>query len=501
MDAFLDDSRLKPLLVRDQKIRRLGEIKAALEWDQETGLPADAVDERAEQLALLEGLIHEEKVSPAWAGLFKTVESGPPLSVAGKALVRELQRDLKTAWKLPAEFVEREARLVSKSQSVWAAARRQKDFAAFLPSFASLVAMAREKADLLGWSEHPYDALLDLYEPGATTKDVKRVLGELETGVVGLVRAIAQKPVVSNEVLTRSYPRAQQEAAARRIAADLGLDAKASRLDVTTHPFCTTLGPRDVRITTRYDEGFFATALYGVIHETGHALYEQGVDPRLGATVLGGGTSLGMHESQSRFWENRVGRSKAFIEHYWPVFKAAFPESLSDSNAASFYRAVNRVEPSFIRVEADEVTYSLHILLRFRLETALLDGSLLPADVPEAWNQEFQRLFGKTPPDNAQGCLQDVHWAMGGIGYFPTYALGNLYAAQLTQTMVRDLDLDQKIAQGDFAPVLAWLRQKIHQHGRIYSAAELCVQVTGRALEAAPFLSYLTSKYGELYGL
>jgi carboxypeptidase Taq len=282
----------------------------------------------------------------------------------------------------------------------------------------------------------------------------------------------------------------------------LGFDWNAGRLDVTAHPFCTTLGPRDVRITTRYDENFFNMALYGVIHETGHALYEQGIDPQLGSTILGAGASLGIHESQSRFWENLIGRSRPFIEHYFPVFQQAYPRSLADIDAEMFYRGVNLVEPSLIRVEADEVTYSLHIILRFRLELALLEGSLKAEDVPGAWNNLFTKLFGITPPNNAQGCLQDVHWAMGGLGYFPTYTLGNLYAAQFFATLKKAVpDWEAHVRQGEFAPILGWLRTNIHRYGRVYTAGELCQRVTGESLDSRFFLAYLTEKFGALYGL
>jgi carboxypeptidase Taq len=257
-----------------------------------------------------------------------------------------------------------------------------------------------------------------------------------------------------------------------------------------------------VRITTRYDENFFNMALYGIIHETGHALYEQGCDPRLGASILGGGTSLGIHESQSRFWENFIGRSRPFVDRYFPEFQKTYPAAFGEIDAGTFYKGINLVEPSFIRVEADEVTYSLHIILRFRLEMALLEGSLKAADVPAAWNELFTKLFGITPPDNAQGCLQDVHWAMGGLGYFPTYTLGNLYAAQFFDTLKQALpDWDDQVRRGDFSAILGWLRTNIHRHGRIYTAGELCRRVTGRPLDPQHFLTYLNEKYGAVYGL
>lgn len=495
------DDRLQELQELDKKINRLAAVKAALEWDQETNLPPAGVEERSEQLALLEGLVHDLRTGAAMRRL-TSLEEASLTSDEDKALVRWLRRDFGRAARLPKELVERQARLVGTAQPAWAKARKNSDFAAFAPYLEQLVGIAREKAELLGYAAHPYDALLDEYEPGTTSAEVKAVFDGLEDGVADLVRRIAVRPQVDNSFLMRNFPRDTQERVVRRVSADIGFDTQAGRLDVSTHPFCTTLGPRDVRITTRYDEHFLNMALYGVIHETGHALYEQGVDARFGATALGGGVSLGIHESQSRFWENLIGRSRPFVERYIGVFREAYPESLADVDAERFYRGVNRVEPSFIRVEADEVTYSLHIILRFRLEMALLDGSLAARDVPAAWNAEFTRLFGVTPPDDAQGCLQDVHWAMGGLGYFPTYALGNLYAAQFFDTLKKAVpDVPGLIARGEFGPILGWLRTNIHRHGRVYSAGELCQRVTGASLNPQHFLDYLSAKFGAIYGL
>jgi carboxypeptidase Taq len=496
------ESRLHELKELDRKIHRLASIKATLEWDQETYLPPSAVEERSEQLALLEGMVHDLQTSPLLGPLTAELAEATLPSDEDRALVRLHRREYDRSSKLPKELVEREARLIGVAQPNWAQARKNNDFARFAPHLAQLVDLAREKADLLGWKEHPYDALLDQYEPGTTSAEVKAVFDGLEAGVAGLVKTLRARPQVRNDFLSRSYPREVQEALGRRVAGDLGFDWKAGRLDVTTHPFCTTLGPRDVRITTRYDEHFFNMALYGIIHETGHALYEQGIDPRFGTSILGSGTSLGIHESQSRFWENFIGRSRPFVDRYFPVFQEAYPRSLSDVDPDAFYRGINLVEPSFIRVEADEVTYSLHIILRFRLELALLDGTLKAADVPAAWNELFTKLFGVTPPDDAQGCLQDVHWSMGGLGYFPTYALGNLYAAQFFETLKKaHPDWETLVRAGNFAPLLAWLRTNIHQHGRVYPAGELCLRVTGQPLDPTHFLRYLTDKYGAVYGL
>ncbi|NNM67398.1 MAG: carboxypeptidase M32, partial [Spirochaetales bacterium] len=421
------ESRLKELKDIDRRITRMARIKAILEWDQETNLPPSGVEERAEQLAALEGLLHELRTQPLLGPLTAELAEATLPSAEDRALVERHQREYLRSSKLTKDFVERRARLIGVAQPAWALARREADFSQFLPYLEKIVELERETADRVGYATHPYDALLDVYEPLTTTQDVREIFAELEKGIVELVQTIRTRPQVDSAFLYRRYPKEMQEATVREILPKLGFDTKAGRLDTTTHPFCTTLGSKDVRITTRWDEKFFNPAFFGVIHETGHALYEQGFDPKLAESSLASGTSLGIHESQSRFWENIVGRSRAFVDHVFPLLRRHFPEALSNVDAETFFRGINRVEPSFIRVEADEVTYSLHILLRFRLETALLDGSLAPADVPGAWNDLSEKLFGLRPSNDAEGCLQDIHWAMGGLGYFPTYALGNLY--------------------------------------------------------------------------
>ena len=496
------ESRLFELKELDHKIHRLAAIKATLEWDQETNLPPEGVQERSEQLALIEGMIHDLQTSSQLGPLTASLSEVTMPSDEDRAMVRLHRKEFERASKLPKELVERQARLVGVAQPLWAQSRKSNDFKTFSPFLSQLVDLAREKAELLGYQDHPYDALLDQYEPETTSAEVKAVFDGLEAGLADLTGKIAARPQVRNDFLSRDYPRAAQEAIGRRVSGDLGFDWKAGRLDVTTHPFCTTLGPLDVRITTRYDESFFNMAFYGIIHETGHALYEQGIDPKFGATILGTGTSLGIHESQSRFWENFIGRSRPFVDHYFPVFQKSYPKSLADVDAASFYRGINLVQPSFIRVEADEVTYSLHIILRFRLEMSLLEGSLKADDVPEAWNASFTKLFGLTPPNDSLGCLQDVHWAMGGLGYFPTYSLGNLYAAQFFHTLKKALpSWESLVSRGEFAPLLGWLRTNIHRYGRVYTAGELCRRVTGQPLDPRFFLEYLTDKFGAIYGL
>lgn len=485
----------------DQKITRFSRIGAVLGWDQETYLPEGAVEGRGEQLAALEGLIHEWTVDPAFREALETLQGTVLPEESAAALAGEWRRRVERACKLPQEYVERRARHISLSQHAWAAARKAKDFGAFRPYLETMVGLTREATDYLGPAAHPYDLLIEEYEPGTTTAELKSLFAGLAPELSALVKAIAGRPPLDDSPVRRHYPRAAQEAFGREVLGAMGFDFNRGRLDVTTHPFCTTLGFDDVRLTTRYNEGFFNEAVYGMIHEMGHGLYEQGFDPSLRDTALADGTSLGLHESQSRFWENTVGRSRAWITWAWPRLQAHFPEATAGLNPEAFYRAVNKVEPSFIRVEADEVTYNLHIILRFELECALITGDLAVADLPGAWNERFTQLFGLTPPDDAQGCLQDVHWSMGGLGYFPTYSLGNLYAAQWRTQLQSELDLNGQISRGDFAPILAWLRSRLHRWGRTKTAGQLVQEVTGGPLNPQAFLGYLKTKYGELYGL
>ena len=491
---------MQELRALDKKIRSFSQIGAILGWDQETYLPDGAVSDRAQQLAVLETHLHSLITNPDLSRFLSALEESPPPSLIDQALVKSLRRDHDRAIKIPGDLVERRARHVSESQAAWAKARRENDFPAFEPYLETMVDITREVTRCLGWKDHPYDALLDEYEPFITTQEVKEVFDKLQPRLSELVKTIAAHPPINSEVLSRSYPKEKQEALGKDILGKMGFDWNRGRLDVSTHPFCTTLGDDDIRLTTRYDENFFNMAVYGMIHEAGHGLYEQGIGTEIRGTSLAKGTSMGIHESQSRFWENIVGRSLGFVNHFFPALHQYFPQALEGVSSQEFYSALNKVEPSFIRVEADEVTYSLHIILRFRLELALIEGSLQVKDLPDAWNQGFQELFGIRPPTNAEGCLQDVHWSMGGIGYFPTYALGNLYAAQWRHYIKKDMDLETLVSQGNFAPILQWLRDKIHRHGSVYSARDLCVLVTGEPLNPEYFLQYIQEKYGSLYG-
>ncbi len=480
---------------------------AVLEWDEQTNLPPGGAEHRSNQLGLLAGLIHERATSPRIGDLLSQLEqngNGSDPHEPAAVNVKEARRSYDRATRLPRQLVEELSRVVSLSQQAWITARKEADFTKFLPWLEKVVGLKREEAQALGYGDGiPYDALLDDYEPGATSADVEAVFTPLRDELVKLVAAIrdsGREPNIS--ILSRRYPVDQQREFGLEAARQIGFNLDEGRLDTAAHPFCSGFGPGDCRLTTRYNEHHFPGAFFGTLHEAGHGIYEQGLDRSAYGTPIGDACSLGIHESQSLTWENLVGRSRAFWNYFFPKAQQRFPEALGDVSQEEFYWAVNDVRPSFIRVEADDVTYSLHIMLRFELERPLIAGDLQPADVPAVWNETFTRYLGITPPDDAQGCLQDIHWSAGLIGYFPTYALGKMYAAQFFAAAQKELgDLDEQFARGEFQPLRDWLRENIHRRGRQYRAGELVQVVTGQPLSHQPFVDKLHSKFDELYGL
>ncbi|MBB6100084.1 carboxypeptidase Taq [Deinobacterium chartae] len=483
----------------------LNSAVAVLSWDQETYMPEGGAEARAAQLATLTRLSHETFTSARVGELLAFLEAqdlGDPDGFVA-SLVRVTRRDYDRATKLPAEFVQEQALAQNAAHHAWIRARAESNFELFRPHLERMFELARRQADLLGYEEHPYDALLDQYEPGARVAEVRRIFADLRDQTLPLVKAIAARGDATDySVLTRYFNVDRQREFALKVAGALGLQPQFSRLDVSAHPFQTTFDHDDVRITTRFDPHFFPAALFGVWHETGHAMYEHGVDPELARTPLAAGASLGVHESQSRMLENLVCRSRAFWQGYFGEFQAMFPEALERVDLESFYRAINRVEPSLIRVEADEVTYNFHIMLRFELELALLEGSLEVKDLPAAWNAKMQDYLGITPASDAEGVLQDIHWSAGLIGYFPTYSLGNLLSVQLLEAARRALpDLDAHIAAGQFAPLMTWLRENVHRHGRKLLPRQITERATGEALTARYYVDYLWRKFGEIYGV
>lgn len=492
-----------------RKIYLLSHIDALIGWDQEVSMPSGAIEERAEQLSYIEGLLYDESTSAELGSALSEMgasEENPRgkagLSDTESAYVRVLYKMYRKQVKLPKSLVMEFAKQTSIAQNKWVEARKKNDFELFKPHLAGILELTHEKVEKLGYEEHPYDALIDEFEPETTTADIKPVFKQLRDGLKELVQKICCAGQVENGFITRKYPLRRQEQFGREVLEDLGYDFTRGRLDVSAHPFTTSLGADDVRITTRYNEEFFNSGIFGIIHEAGHALYELGFSEDVRGNVLADGTSLGIHESQSRMWENMIGRSVPFWERYYPKLAAMFPEALGDISFDRFYRGINKVEPSFIRVEADEVTYNMHIILRFELECALLTGELKVENLPDKWNSTFKELLGLTPPSHAEGVLQDIHWSMGAFGYFPTYALGNLYAAQFFSALQSELpNIEEMIRDGKFSDILLWLRKNIHSYGSTYTAEEICKKITGKSLEPAPFLEYVNGKFGTVYDL
>lgn len=490
------------LVQQISEIGQLESVEAILDWDQETYMPPKGVNARAEQLSLLARLIHDRRSDSVVGDLLSRM-NGAASDPIKETNIRETQRIYDRSVKVPSNLVGRIAKVSTHAKSAWSVARRDNNFNHFAPHLKELVELKREVADYIGYEKERYDALIDEFEPGAKTDEVAAVFSQLRDSLRQFVAELKDAPKQPDKsILTRHYPRAKQVQFARILAESIGFCFESGRIDVSTHPFCSGTTPCDVRLTTRYDEKFFSMAIFGTLHEAGHGLYEQGLDTEHTFTPMGLATSLGIHESQSRLWENIVGRSHAFWEHFYKDAQALFTESLSDVPLDAFVGAINAVHPSLIRVEADEVTYNLHIILRFELERALLDGKLDVADVPEAWNVKLDELLGIRPETDTLGCLQDIHWSMGTFGYFPTYALGNLYAAQFYAAAEKAIpDLADRIRRGDFATLLGWLRDNIHRHGQRYRPADLVKVVTGESLSVEPFLSYLRNKFSPIYGL
>jgi carboxypeptidase Taq len=488
----------------EQERATLNSTASLLAWDERTYLPAKGQAFRGEQLALLARMSHERLTAPEIGALVEKAETDNyPADSLEAANIRGIRRIYNRAVKVPTRLVEALARATSAGQNAWETARKNDDFASFRPHLETILKLKREEAQAVGYKDHPYDALLDEFEPGATTSDLKQVFDGLLKELVPFIAAITESgkkaPI---EVIERDYPVDAQRALSEKIVQQVGFDREAGRLDVTVHPFCSGIAPGDVRITTRYNPHRFPEAFFGTLHEVGHGLYEQNLPPDQFGLPGGTACSVGIHESQSRLWENLVGRSRTFWEFCWKPTKESFPAALGNVSLDQFYAAINDVRPSFIRIEADEATYNLHIVLRFELEQALLTGDLAAADLPGAWNDRFQQLFGLTVPNNQLGCLQDVHWSAGLIGYFPTYTLGNLYASQFFEQAGKTLgDLAASFRQGEFGSLRGWLIEKIHHQGQRFGAGELCQRVTGRALTSVALLGHLRSKFGALYGV
>jgi len=487
----------RQLLKRTREISLLTSSVATLSWDLETYLPARAVAFRAEQLAYLGGTAHRKFTSRKIGELIAECEQAafPPDSEAA-ANLREWRRSYDRATKIPPSLVEKMERTKALAREAWRNAREQSKFRLFRPHLEKILKLTLRFAEHWGYQASAYDALVEGYETGVTARQLRPLFAELREAIGSILGPAREKfAAVPEDYLHGHYPIAAQQAFNRKVAESIGFDFAAGRIDTTTHPFCETLGPRDCRLTTRYDEANFVQSLYGILHEAGHGLYDQGLPEARFGTPLGSAVSLGIHESQSRLWENHVGRDRAFWQHWHPVACGHFPE-LKRFSPEQIYAGVNRVAPSFIRVEADQVTYDLHIMLRFELEVALVEGQLQVADVPARWNEEFEKLTGLKVTRDADGCLQDIHWSLGALGYFPTYTLGNLNAAQLMhRALAGPGSISGELARGEYGGLLNWLRENVHSQGSRHRPQDLMQHATGETTQSRYHLDYLRRKF------
>lgn len=492
---------LKGLLARIDDLSSAADV---LEWDQETYMPDGAGESRAHQIATLRKLAHEyftsDEIGRLLDDLTPLVETGDPMSDEA-GIVRVTRRDYDKALRLPPELVGELARSVARARQAWKVARATNDFFAFAPHLSKVVHLNIQKAEALGFDDRIYDALLDQYEPGMKTAEVERVFGSLRAELIPIVQSLADREAPDDGFLHQHYDSQKQWDFGIDVIRQIGYDFNRGRQDFSTHPFTTSFSINDVRITTRIQEDFFPAAFFSTLHETGHALYEQGISQDFERTPLADGTSLGIHESQSRLWENQIGRSLMFWQYYYPRLQSVFQDALRNVSVDQFYRAINRVQPSLIRVESDEVTYNLHIMLRFELENALMESRVQIEALPELWNDKMEEYLGIRPSTNAEGVLQDVHWSLGSFGYFPTYAIGNLMSAQIFAQAERKITgLKEQIASGQFGPLVDWLRTHIHQYGRKLQAGEILERVSGEPLNARFWLDYIKNKYQGIYG-
>ena len=487
------------------EISDINAATALLGWDQQTYMPKGGAEDRSDALATLSRLAHLKATSPEIGELLEAAQieaSNLDPDSDDARLVKICQREYTKHVKVPAQWVSDFARITALGHSIWEEARRKSDFGMFQPQLEKIVTLRRDYASFFAPYDHLYDPLLDDFEPGMKTAEVQAIFNQVKLVQVGLIQAIRSQTQTDASYLSLAYDEKAQWDFGVDVITRFGYDWSHGRQDRSAHPFTQGFGAGDVRITTRFDPNRVATALFGTMHEAGHALYEQGMPRGLRRTPLANGASMAVHESQSRMWENLVGRSLSFWKYYYPRFQALFPSQVGNLDLNAFYRGINKVEPSLIRVEADEATYNLHIMLRMELEIALIEGSLAVKDLPEAWNLKMQENLGIRPPNDAVGVLQDVHWAGGMLGYFPTYALGNLVSAQLWEVIQRDIpNLDARIEQGDFSELLAWLRENVHRHGAKFEPQELVQKITGSKIDPHPYLRYLQAKFGEIYHL
>ena len=500
------NERYDRLLASSREISTLESIGELLSWDQETYMPPAATDARSEQRTLVATLMHQRLVSEQLGEAIERLHGSEELEALGAeavANVRELRRRHQRERKVPADLVQQIARTTALAHQPWVQARKENKLQLFAPWLERLVNLKKQWAEAVGYDAEPYDALLDEYEPEMRSQELHPLFDQLRSVLIELLGRIQASPLKPTESLFRGlFDLDKQREFGVKVASELGFNFHRGRLDTSAHPFCTGLAETDVRLTTRYDAADPTKSLLGIIHEAGHGMYEQGLLEEHRGTPMGSAVSLGVHESQSRWWENFIGRSRPFWEHYLPELQACFPAMLDAVALPEFLLAINQVRPSLIRVEADEVTYNLHILIRVELERELFSDALRVAELPDAWNERMDHYLGIRPSNDSDGVLQDIHWSMGGFGYFPTYTLGNLYAGQLDHQLRQDIpDVQRRISHGQFGELREWMGSRIHRHGSLYPPAELIREVTGLEPDSRFFLDYLNRKYTELYEL
>ncbi|MCI0381538.1 MAG: carboxypeptidase M32 [Chlamydiae bacterium] len=503
METVKTKNSLSNLLEISQNIALLQTIDHLLSWDQETYMPAKAITIRAKQLEYLSGLIHEEQIKPKFKhslSEFIDLDSGqikdPSLTEIEKANLRLWRKEYLKTVKLPLDFIKEFAELKPSSISAWQSAKEKNDFSIFLPYLEKIISLSRKKADFIGYKEHPYDALIDYFEPDAKTKEFDTLFTSLKKSLIHLLQKMGKKQPSDSKFLYLFYPKEKQLHFSNMILKKLGFSEDSSRLDLTSHPMCLGIHPHDTRLTTRIYPNSITENIFSVIHEAGHGLYHMGLPNEFFATPIYSPLSYGFDESQSRMWETIIGKSPPFWKHFFPILQQEFPENLKTVKMEQFYQAINLVKPTMIRTSSDEITYNLHIILRFEMEKMMMEGELEAKDIPEIWNEKMKNYLGIVPKNDSEGCLQDIHWSMGAFGYFPTYTLGNLYAAQLFSSFAQsDPNWPDEIARGEFQSIQKWFKENLYQFGKIYSSSEMIRKITNRPLSPEPFIHYLENKF------
>ena len=490
---------------KNNQIADLIQADGLLGWDHQVNMPVDGAEGRGYVMQTVEEMIHDMKTSPEMGQMLEDLkgfeESLDPDSDDAR-LIKVTRREYEKQTKVSTKWVGEYAMAQTLGQTNWEQAKADNDFKKFLPYLEKIIELKRQYAEFFKPYDHVYDPLLDDFEPGMKTAEVKTIFNTLRPKQVALIKAIREKPAIDNGFLHVEYPEKDQMEFGVEVIKKFGFDFNKARQDKSVHPFTQGLNVGDARITTRIDPKYICAGLFGTMHEAGHAMYELGYSPKLARTLLSNGASYAFHESQSRMWENLVGRSLAFWKYFYPKFQARFSSQVGNVDLPTFYKGINKVEPTLIRVEADEATYNLHIMLRLEIEIEFIEGNLKAKDLPEAWNARIKEYLGLTPPTDAKGVLQDVHWSSGYIGYFPTYALGNLLSVQLWEKLNGEIpDLEKQVERGEFGALLSWLRSHVHVHGGKFEPQELSRKITGSPIDPKPYIRYLEKKFSAIYGI